>query len=407
MKGISRFMVVLLLMAYACMVYASSPETLASYNCEDNFSWMAGSTTPPADTPCRCWVTNPDTSYDWVTEWDPVTQVAQYYLQSPPIQSHTPLQVGGLGDEFQVSNLTLIEFQLSWGLEPKRDGFIIMVSTDHGDSWNEVTSKGITLSFPYNYVMSTSTALDPPPVGLRGIRAYSGTVPKTRIRLDLRASTILGQSALFKLYFVSDASTAVDGIHLYSFNYWDAPLDPPVEVVGTADNSSYILNYSITEDPRVSQTLVLDNGTPLLNPTSPLQTTNLPNDGSSHYLVVRNIDAFGNSAELACSPSPLVPICTGAPPMTLLLMSAGGGHWVQQTAEVPCGNGIPGLVDGYYVYEATAASGPWNLIGTVPLDGTQFYDSTVPQTGNVIFYRVRSIKNGVMEPEIPGGGPPV
>ena len=301
--------------------------------------------------------------------------------------------------EFEVSNLTLVEFVLSWALELKRDGLILRGSTDHGATWSEVKSQGCVLTPDYNCLMSTSPGLEAPPVGLRGIRAYTGTkTGKTRIRLDLRSSTYVGHTILLQIYFVSDNSVAVNGVHLHSFNYWNAPLSPPADVTGRADNSSYVVNYEQEEDPRIAETQVWDNGVLLGSLSSPLQVTNLEN-GVPHTVEIRNLDIYGNQAGLTSNPSPLIPTCTEIPPMTLLLMSTGGGSWVSQTAEMPCGSGV-NPVDGYLVYRSASASGPWNLIGSGATI-TEFFDSSEPNSGEALFYVVNSIKNGINEGDSP------
>jgi hypothetical protein len=85
--------------------------------------------------------------------------------------------------------------------------------------------------------------------------------------------------------------------------------------------------------------------------------------------------------------------------MTLLLMSTGGGSWVSQTAEMPCGSGV-NPVDGYLVYRSASASGPWNLIGSGATI-TEFFDSSEPNSGEALFYVVNSIKNGINEGDSP------
>ena len=371
-----------------------------SSDCSDNFGWMETSSSSPNDSACRTWNSTTDTAYDWTAVWDGETQQAEYFLQSPLVRSHNELTVGG-DYEFEVSDLTLVEFQLSLALELKRHCFIVRASTDHRATWSEVKSQGGVLSPDYSQTMSISTSLEAPPLGLRGIRAYTGSMTnKTRIRLDLRSSTYVGQTIQLQLYFVSDNSVGVEGVHLYSFNYWNAPLEPPTRVDGVADNSSYVVNYELEEDPRVAQTQVWDNGVLLGNLTSPFQVTNLTN-GVPHTVEVRNLDTYGNVAGLTSVPSPLIPGCTGVPPMTLLLMNAGGGSWVPQTAEVPCGSGV-GPVDGYSVYRSAWAEGPWELIASKGPAGTEFFDSDPLPGTDIYFYRVLSTKNGVEE----GSNPP-
>ncbi len=401
MKKNNLVVVLAILLACVGLCALDRPDVPdASTNCEDNFSWMENSSSSPNNTACQTWSSDTDTIYDWTTVWNSENRTGKFYLQNPPVRSHNVLQVGSSsGHSFEVSEMSMAFFQMSWALQPRYDGFIIQVSFNGGDSWSEVTSVGGVLSPGYNYTMSTSTSLDAPPTGLRGIPAYSGSMATTWVTLDLRQCTTTGP-AILRIYFVSSSSVAVEGIHLYRFEYWDADVNPP-SVSGWADNSSVYINWSPGEyDPRLDHTEVWHNGVIVPNATSPLQITGLVN-GTEHVVEVKNVPLYGNTMTTPCSPSPLTPVCTEKPPVTLLMMNTGGGSWVEQTAEVPCGSGI-GPVDGYLVYRSLTPDGPWNLVATVPSAGTQFYDPPAPLPGEVIHYLVWSEKNGVSEQDIPG-----
>lgn len=347
-----RFLFSLVVACALCALTATAqevPRELSSINCEDTFSWMATSTTSPDDSACRYWRHTTDTTYDWETVYDPVTG-AEYKLVSSPGRSHNSLTVGGPGHQFEVSNLTIMDLLMSWALELKRDGFIFQVSTNLGDSWAEITSLGVTMSDPYNYTMSTSTGLEVPPVGLRGVKANTGTKEQARIRLDFRNSSLVGQTIILRIYFVSDSSTAVEGVHLYSFSYRDAPLDnPTVDIYATP--GFIIVEASQGGDPRVTGFTVKLNETVVPGPfPAEVAVTN----GVAYTATAQNNDTFGNtSTSTSCT---LAPEDTGELGMSLFLLSRSGndvaGSWTRPA-------------DSFLVYWA---HDPWVL--SVPGGGT-------------------------------------
>lgn len=377
--------------AFLVVIFATMAFGQAT--CTDNLSWMATSTVSPNDTVCRTWSHSTNTAYDFTTVWN--GGPGEWYLQSPPSNSHNRLQIGGAGQQFSVSNLSVAYITMSCGNEIKRDGCIIQVSFDNGLTWSEVTTRGITLTPPYNYVMSTSTQLEAPPTGLRGIRAYSGTM-SAKIKMDLRNGTTFG-NAIFRIYCVSDNSVAVEGVHVTGFEYWTDPLGDP-SLACFADNSSITVSCNTNPvDPRVTSTKLFLDGIEQIGATCPWQKTGLTN-GVSHTVTAVNYDINGRfSPAASCSSTPA---CTGKPPLTLLLLSKSGGtdvkgSWVQQTAEVPCGSGV-GIVDGYYISSSPYPSGPEVVIGTGGPNTLSFFDGVLLD-GNSYFYHVLSTKNGVSE----------
>ena len=385
------------LVVCATMVLATTPEPLVSTNCSDDFAWMASSSSPNTS-PCETWT--PETNNPtWA--WTPTFYNGSWawFMPDPTVAVSSTLQIGNASQQFAVSNLSIAFLQANWGLENKKDGWRVEVTTDPANpspTWVEVTTLGAVMTPVYNTTMIGGV--------WAGLKAYSGNMTSTRVKMDLRGSTLVGSNVAFRIHFISDSSVGVSGLWLTRFEYWDALVGEPLSVTGFSDNSSIYINWDAGNDPRISYTEVWD-GTTLLGTTpslaSPLQVSNLTN-GVTHSVSVKNFDAYGNvSPTTPCSPSTLTPLCAGVPPMTLLLMNTGGGSWTPQTAEVPCGSGV-GPVDGYFVYRSVLANGPWELIGSGNGTMTQFFDNSGAMTDtNLYFYRVLSTKAGVSEEDSP------
>jgi len=386
-KGLVLFLLVTLV---SMATWATIPQPSASI-CSDNFAWMASSSTSPNTSPCETWTpatSNP--SWNWMPTY--VNGSYAWFMPDPTTAVTSTLQIGDGSQQFFVTNMSVAFLQANGANEYKHDGWIVEISPDLGTTWLEFTTVGGILTPTYNATMVGSV--------WSGIsKAYSGTMTSTKIRVDLRESTLVGSNVIFRIRFISDLSVGLSGVWLTNFEYWDAPLDAPTNVIGSYDNSSIYVDWSVTPDPRIISTEVFDNGVSMGTPTSPLQVNGLVN-GSFHSIEIRNSDSYGNVASVTTSV--LTPTCTGKPPMTLLLVSKSAGtdvkgSWIAQTAEVPCGTGV-GLVDGYLIYQALSPNGPWSLVASGGNTMLAFFDPGALLNNTLYFYRVVSNKNGVSEP---------
>ena len=378
----------LVLLVVSAMTWATIPQPATSI-CSDDFAWMASSSTPPNTGPCNTWT--PATSNpSWA--WMPTFYGDGYawFMPDPPVTATSTLQIGDASQQFAITNMSVLYLQANWTTENKHDGWVVEV--DDGSGWAEITTKSATLTPAYNATMVGAIWSGIP-------KAYSGTMASTKIRIDLRGSTLVGSNVIFRVRFMSDSSVGLSGLWITLLEFWDAPLDAPTSAIGSYDNSSIYVSWSVISDPRITSTEVWDNGGSLGTPTSPLQVNGLAN-GSTHSVEIRNLDSFGNVATTAIAT--LIPTCTGAPPMTLMLMSKSAGTdvkgtWIAQTAEVPCGSGV-GPVDGYMVYRALTPNGPWSLVASGGSTMLAFFDPGALLDNTLYFYRAVSNKNGVSEP---------
>jgi len=371
---------------------------LATSNCSDDLSWM-GVLGPysPNETPCNTWSHSAT-----IATWD--FQAIEYnggfawHGPDPEVMAHAYLQVGDASHQFVVSDhLSIGYFHTGgWAFESRRDGVRVEISPDGGLTWTEATALNVALSPAYTNVMTGGP--------FYGLYAYTGSnFNPTSIQMDFRGSTLIGQSIIIRLHLASDTSVGGSqyGIWVVGFNYYDAVLESPMDTGVYADNSSIYIYCNPGEDPRKDHTEVsIDAGaTWTTTPTFPVQINNLTND-TLLTVKVRNVDLYENSAE--SSAFYMKPLCTEAPPMTLLTMSIQGGtdakgEWILQTGEVPCGSGV-GTIDSYEVYRAQSPLGPWQMVTSGDSMTLEFIDPSVCLDTALYYYRVISKKNGVSEP---------
>ena len=169
----------------ACFTAISVP---AQTGCSDNFSWMATSTVPPGDTPCTTWSQESSNSYESQQYFG--SEVWSWRMLDAPITTTSYLYFGGAGQEFQLTNLSVIIIKGNWSLESNYDGFIFEVSRDGGTTWLEVIISGATLNPPYSHTMTAGP--------LRPSKAYSGTFNGQTL-VDCREMT--SGPALFRIKF--------------------------------------------------------------------------------------------------------------------------------------------------------------------------------------------------------------
>ena len=382
------FLSALLSTLFTTMVLAQIPS-----NCSSNFEqWMPG--VPPNSSPCKTW------SYSSTgTTWSPVQKNGKWtwYMPDATTTTSSYLQIGNVAQPLSVNNnsIAFLEFDTS-NLEFKRDGITPEYSPDVGATWIELITPatGAILSPPDTTLMTGGPLL--------GKKGFTG-VFSGKYQIDFRTSTLVGSTILLRLRFGSDNSIGRTGVWVTSFDYWYGPITPPQSVVGQADNTCLSVQWTQRYDPRnrLDLTELWDNGSSLGVRTSPVQICNLAN-GSTHAFEVKNYDTGKvHVATTACNPSPLIPTCTGKPPMTLITGSKSPTYvqwsFIAQSAQVPCVTGIPGPVDGYTIWRSNTPSVQGTIIGSGGPTTLSFFDTPGLSDGITHFYTVLSTKNGVSE----------
>jgi hypothetical protein len=265
--------------------------------------------------------------------------------------------------------------QANWSLEQKRVGFIIEVSFNTGDSWNEVTTSGATLTPAYNYGMVAGP--------LAGFVAYSGTL-STKIKIDLRGAN--PGNALLRIQFGgTGCSAGTAGLWITGFESWSAALNEP-EVGIFADSDNIYPEVKTGSDPRVIGTNLWLNEsflgqTPAYAFPPQINVTN----GESYTISAQNVDAIGNVSPLASSCT-ITPEDTGAPGMTSIRLTR------ESTNIKIYWSGDPG-VSGYRGYRLTSPQeelSPSNQIGSGNTSTKVFrdYNQDVLTNETLYFYLV-------------------
>lgn len=279
-------------------------------------------------------------------------------LFCPATTAHIPLQFGGClgGPQFPVGPGAVLQLTfLNCVMQTGYDGFIIRGSRDNGVTWS-------VLFTGYNTLMSSSSTLELPPIGLRQIMAFSGTTSGTQTS-TFPSGTVPG-NMIFQVYFVSNSSVSASGsCHVAGIAFYASPLAQP-SVTCTGDNTSFKV-VCAPGDQRTTNLTVRDGATVIWTGKScALDITSQTND-VTHNITVEGDDGNGNvSAPASCS---VTPTCgTGAPPEALIQLKKLFGTDLQvnfsaQSTEYPCAipAGVPRTAGiGYELWKANTPNGP-------------------------------------------------
>jgi serine protease len=269
----------------------------------------------------------------------------------------------------------------------------------YGDGVLQQTFGSSVTSFGYYFYQGTSMAT-PHVAGVAAlVKAARPTATAAEIRAAIESTCVDRGAAGYDTTFGSgivDANAAVDAILGGGGGGGDVtPPAAPTGLTASAGNATVALDWSNNNEADLDGYIVYratNAGGPFsaLNATllaASAYTDNAVTNGTTYYYRVTAVDTSGNesSNSSTASATPNAPDTTPPSAPTGLSASAGNGAVALDWA-----NNTESDLDGYIVYRATSAAGPYSALTSNPVGASAYTDNAVAN-GTTYYYRVTAV----------------
>jgi serine protease len=270
----------------------------------------------------------------------------------------------------------------------------------YGDGVLQQTFGTSVTSFGYYFFQGTSMAT-PHVAGVAAlVKAARPTATAAEVRAAIESSCVDRGTAGYDTTFghgIVDANAAVDAI-LGGGGGGGGDVTPPAAPAGlsaTAGNASVALDWSNNTEADLDGYVVY-RATSAAGPFTALNAALLlssayadgtVDNGATYYYHVTAVDTSGNESQTSAtvSATPRAPDTT--PPAAPAGLSATAGNG---TVALDWSNNTEADLDGYIVYRATSASGPFAALNANPRGQSAYTDSSV-SNGTTYYYRVTAV----------------
>jgi serine protease len=269
----------------------------------------------------------------------------------------------------------------------------------YGDGVLQQTFGSSVTSFGYYFYQGTSMAT-PHVAGVAAlVKAARPSATAAEIRAAIESTCVDRGAAGYDTTFgygIVDANAAVDAILGGGGGGGDVtPPAAPTGLTASAGNATVALDWSNNNEADLDGYIVYratNAGGPFsaLNATllaASAYTDNAVTNGTTYYYRVTAVDTSGNesSNSSTASATPNAPDTTPPSAPTGLSASAGNGAVALDWA-----NNTESDLDGYIVYRATSAAGPYSALNSNPLGASAYTDNAVAN-GTTYYYRVTAV----------------
>jgi serine protease len=268
----------------------------------------------------------------------------------------------------------------------------------YGDGVLQQTIGTSVTSFGYYFFQGTSMAT-PHVAGVAAlVKAARPSATAAEIRAAIESTCMDRGAAGYDTTFgygIVDANAAVDAILGGGGGGDVTPPAAPTGLTVAAGNATVALDWSNnTESDLAGYTVYRSTsaGGPFAALNASLlvasaYTDNAVTNGTTYYYRVTAVDTSGNesSNSSTASATPSAPDTTPPSAPTGLSASAGNG-----TVALDWSNNTEADLDGYIVYRATSAAGPYAALNSNPLGASAYTDGSVTN-GTTYYYRVTAV----------------
>jgi fibronectin type 3 domain-containing protein len=268
----------------------------------------------------------------------------------------------------------------------------------YGDGVLQQTIGTSVTSFGYYFFQGTSMAT-PHVAGVAAlVKAARPSATAAEIRAAIESTCMDRGAAGYDTTFgygIVDANAAVDAILGGGGGGDVTPPAAPTGLTVAAGNATVALDWSNnTESDLAGYTVYRSTsaGGPFAALNASLlvasaYTDNAVTNGTTYYYRVTAVDTSGNESSNSsmASATPSAPDTTPPSAPTGLSASAGNG-----TVALDWSNNTESDLEGYIVYRATSAAGPYAALNSNPLGASAYADNGVTN-GTTYYYRVTAV----------------